>query len=79
MIAPRQRVLSPQDLASALISRPGGRGENSVPSSESLPVAISSQSEYEYEYYYDYIDDDDSGHVADYDLVPLANKVLNYY
>jgi len=72
---PRQRVLSPQDLASALISRPRGRGENSVPSSESLPVAISSQSEYEYEYYYDYIDDDDSGHVADYDLVPLANKV----
>ena len=76
---PRQRVLSPQDLASALISRPRGRGENSVPSSESLPVAISSQSEYEYEYYYDYIDDDDSGHVADYDLVPLANKVLNCY
>ena len=33
--------------------------------------------EYEYEYYYDYLDEDNdkTGHVADYDLVPLANKV----
>jgi len=68
-----QRVLSPQDLASALISRPRGRGDSSLTSA--LSSAGASSPEYEYEYYYEYIDDDDSGHVADYDLVPLANKV----
>ena len=68
-------MLSPQDLASALISRPRGRGDSSLSSSLSSSVASQSSPEYEYEYYYEYIDDDDSGHVADYDLVPLANKV----
>jgi len=29
----------------------------------------------EYEYYYDYLDTPDTAHKADYDLVPLANKV----
>ena len=79
---PRQRVVSPEDLAAALISsppsRPRGRGSSS--SSASVP---SSEPEYEYEYYYEYLDDEqDRGHVADYDLVPLANKVsstTNYY
>ena len=31
----------------------------------------------EYEYYYDYLDTPDTAHKADYDLVPLANKVIN--
>jgi len=78
---PRQRVVSPQDLAAALISAPASppprqRGRGSSSSSSSLPSSItSSQPEYEYEYYYEYLDDDDSGHSPDYDLVPLANKV----
>ena len=79
---PRRKVVSPQDLAAALISAPAsrqrGRGSSSSSStSSSLPSSIvSSKPEYEYEYYYEYLDDDDdSGHVADYDLVPLANKV----
>jgi len=70
----RQRVLSPQDLAEALISSPQTSRQRPVPSSSS--TSSSQQSEYEYEYYYDYLDDEeDDGHVADYDLVPLANKV----
>ena len=81
---PRRKVVSPQDLAAALISAPQpasrqrGRGSSSSSStSSSLPSSIvSSQPEYEYEYYYEYLDDEeDRGHVADYDLVPLANKV----
>ena len=74
--ATRQRVLSPQDLAEALISSPQTSRQRLVPSS---PTSSSSskQPEYEYEYYYDYLDDEeDNGHVADYDLVPLANKVM---
>merc|ERR1719367_1122872 len=73
--ATRQRVLSPQDLAEALISSPQTSRQRPVPST---PTSSSSskQPEYEYEYYYDYLDDEeDNGHVADYDLVPLANKV----
>ena len=83
---PRRKVVSPQDLAAALVSAPApssrqrGRGSSSLASpstSSSLPSSIaSSQPEYEYEYYYEYLDDEeDRGHVADYDLVPLANKV----
>jgi len=41
------------------------------------PVLIDTpeSSEFEYEYYYDYLDVEDSSHRADYDLVPLSNKV----
>ena len=70
----RQRVLSAGDLAAALISS-GARGRGGSSSSSGSGGVAAGQPEYEYEYYYEYLDDDDSGHVEDYDLVPLANKV----
>ena len=80
----RQRVLSPQDLATALISRPETVSRPRVTpeaiSRPRVPTRVSSFTEdtpeYEYEYYYEYLDD--SGHVSDYDLVPLANKVTTH-
>jgi len=70
-VQPAQPVQPVQPaLAAALVTPTGSRQPTRVTPSEDKP-------EYEYEYYYDYLDEDNdkTGHVADYDLVPLANKV----
>ena len=62
-------------LAAALLTATGSRQPSRVtPSKADKPE---NSEYYEYEYYYDYLDDDsdNTGHVTDYDLVPLANKV----
>jgi len=61
-------------LAAALVTPTGSRQPTRVtPSQADQPE----DPDYYYEYYYDYLQDDGdrTGHSADYDLVPLANKV----